>query len=292
MLPPLNAIRAFDAAARHMSFKLAAEELNVTPTAISHQIKQLETWAGKTLFIRSARKVKLTTDGLDFSREIEPVFRTLQKAYTRLCEIPNRACVTLGISSLFAARWLAPKLGDFWEKHPDIDLKFFHSHLPIWQQSEHYDVAIAWGTGKWGELNTRRFLSVEASPVLSTDLYKRIGPFKFPEDTLSAPLLHFRNKSNWLSWFEAAGATVEPELDGTVFEDANVELQATLSGRGISLGNFPLVDEEIALGRLIRPFKTTIEMDYAYFLILPENTFLPPESEALVNWLLDQINQE
>ena len=152
------------------------------------------------------------------------------------------------------------------------------------------EVAIGWGTGDWGYLRAKHFLSVKASPVLSSELYAKIGPFKSPLDLLRKPLLHFRNPSSGSRWFEASGVKSDLNPGETIFEDANVELQATLSGRGISMGNFPLIDDEIASGRLVKPFDTAIELELSYFLILPERQSLSLETKALIDWLLEQAS--
>ena len=284
-LPPFAAIRAFEAAARHASFKDAANELGLTPTAISHQIKQLEQTCGRALFIRRTRQVELTPDGRNFAEAIRPAVETMASAFANLCSTSDRHNVTLGAGPIFASRWLVPRLADFWTAHPDIDLWLHHSPLPVWQQMMQFDLAVAWGNGKWPDVVSEPLLRIEVTPVISPDLLRTGPALTSPEQLASYPLLHHRNATGWDQWFAAAGAAMPADLPGTVFEDSNVLLQAALSGRGVALGVLPFIEDDLARGRLVRPFTTSVDPGDAYFLIYRPGALAKDATAAVRTWL-------
>lgn len=286
MLPPFAAVRAFDAAARHLSFKDAAIELGLTPTAISHQIKQLENLCGQPLFIRHTRKVELTPNGQSFAEAIAPAIESISSAFAKLSAAPGRSNVTLGAGPIFSSRWLVPRLAEFWAAHPGIDLRLHHSPLPIWQQMAQVDLAVAWGHGKWPAVHCRPLLRIEVTPVFAPSLLRGSNVPDQIEDLLSLPLLHHRDDSAWHQWFETAGLAQAGNLPGTVFEDANVLLQAALAGRGVALGILQFIGDELAAGRLLRPFDIAMSPEDAYFLIYPETALKREANLAVIEWLL------
>ncbi|WP_282610645.1 LysR substrate-binding domain-containing protein [Pelagibius sp. Alg239-R121] len=292
MLPPFAAIRAFDAAARHLSFKDAAIELGLTPTAISHQIKQLEALCGQPLFIRHTRRVELTPNGLGFAESIGPAIANIAAAFAKLSANPGRRNVTLGAGPIFSARWLVPRLADFWSAHPSIDLRLHHSPLPVWQQMAQFDLAVAWGKGDWPAVRCEPLLRIEVSPVFAPSLLKTPDSLLCTEDLLSLPLLHHRDDKGWRQWFEKAGVMPPVNLPGTIFEDANVLLQAALAGRGIALGILQFVGDELAAGRLLRPFETSLDPEDAYYLIYQENALSSEATAAVRDWLLAGRNRK
>lgn len=288
----LVAIRAFDAVARNSSFKRAADELGVTPTAVSHQIRQLEDQMGLRLFVRTTRKVALSEDGISLADEICPALGTIRGAIEARINGGSRECVSIGISSLFASRWLVPKLGKFWAEFPDIDLALHHSNLPAWQQAERYDLCVDWGLGNWKKLDSIRLFDVEVSPVLAPDLLRTLGEVTEFAQILDLPILHYRTAAGWQNWFETHGVETGANLGGTFFEDANVELQAAIAGRGISLGILPLINEEIVSEKLVRPFDITLRPSEAYFLIEARPGKKSPYIPEIRNWLLKQAQDD
>lgn len=285
-LPPFAGIRAFEAAARHLSFKNAALELGLTPTAVSHQIKQLEQLSGRTLFIRRTRRVELTRDGRNFADAIGPALDAMASAFAKLCSDSQRQQVTLGAGPIFAARWLVPRLADFWVAHRGIDLWLHHSPLPVWQQMAQFDLAVAWGKGNWPGVVCEPLLRIDVTPVLSPSLLQNGTTLRSPENLLSLPLLHHRGVSGWRQWFAAVGVAFPKDLPGTVFEDANVLLQATLSGRGAALGIVQLIEDEFSAGRLIRPFQTSMDPGDAYFLIYRQSALANEATAVVRKWML------
>ena len=286
MIPSLTALRAFEAAARHLSFKLAAEELNLTPTAVSHQIRGLEAALAHKLFDRRVRQVDLTAEGAELARALGPAFLVIDKAVRDLKAKDRRRIVTLGTAPIIASRWLAPKLGTFWCAHPDIDLRLHHSPVPIHRQMANYDIAIAWGEGPWPGWEAELLLRVEATPVVAPTAGFLDGPLDEPRQLLAMPLLHYRGKKDWAQWFAEAGVDLPAEIPGALFDDANVLLQAALEGQGVALGILPFADDELSLGRLSRPWNLTVRPSAAYYLLQSRASRDRDAARAVVAWLL------
>lgn len=284
----LLALRTFEVAARHQSFKAAAAELHLSPTAVSHHIRNLEGDLGRALFHRSVRQVTLTADGEELARTLSKVFGTIDEALARFTQRGDRETVTLGVGPLFAARWLARRLGDFWSKHPSIDLRVHHSPLPVVEQMDRLDLAIAWGEEPWQGLQAAPLMRISLSPVHAPQADFLPAESWTPAQLSLAPLLHERRREAWRSWLLAAD--VDPTLAerGPLFDDTNVMLQAALDGQGVALGTFPLVDEELATGRLVRPWQTAVTPREAYTLVHREQALERTAVAALRSWLLAQ----
>lgn len=285
-LPPFAAIRAFEAAARHLSFKEAARELGLTPTAISHQIKQIESLAGRPLFLRRARQVELTREGEVFAETLTPALETIAGAFARLSAETNRPTVTLGAGPLFASRWLVPRLADFWGAHPQIDLSLLHSPVPVWQQMTRFDLAVAWGRGAWPGLASDLLFAIQVAPVLSPALLRDHPALSKPADLLTFPLLHHGDGSGWRQWFERAGVSLSADPPGTHFEDANVLHQAALSGRGVALGILDFIEDELSAGRMCKPFPIPVAPPDAYYLICRRSALSNEATRVVRDWLL------
>lgn len=267
-LPPFAALRAFDAAARHLSFKEAAAELGLTPTAISHQIRRLEQEAGIALFQRSARAVTLSEAGERFARQVSPALRQIEAGFATLKRAEERQVVVIGAGPIFLSRWLAPRLARFAASHPDIDLRLHNSPTEIWRRAGEFDIAVAWGEGRWPGVGATRLLELGATPLLAPSMADRIGlPSGMPALSV-APLLHYRSTSPWTAWLSDRGLE-SPSSEGAIFEDANVLTQAALSGHGVMLGCPRLLADDLASGRLIQPFRDVAAVEQAYYLLEP-----------------------
>ncbi|MEM7430265.1 MAG: LysR family transcriptional regulator, partial [Pseudomonadota bacterium] len=205
MTPPLAALRTFELVARTLSFKRAAAELGLSPTAVSHQIRKLEDALGEAVFERRVRQVELTPKGRELAEAVAPAFETIQQAVEKFTRPGRRAMVTLAAGPLFTSRWLVPRLDAFWTAFPDIDLRLQHSPLPVYRQLTDVDLAIAWGDGDWTGMQADLLLRVEVSPVLSPDLVPEALPLRKPADVLQLPLLHQRSTAPWREWLGAAG---------------------------------------------------------------------------------------
>lgn len=291
MTATFTALKAFETAARHLSFKAAAEELNLSPTAISHQVRALETALGHRLFHRQVRQVALTAEGEELVRTLTPAFQSIQDVVDKLQGRAGRHTVTLGTGPIFGARWLAPRLGKFWQQNPDIDLRLHHSPLPVHQQMARYDMAVAWGMGDWRGLAADPLLRVHVTPVYAPGAAFVRKTIKDADDLLALPLLHHRDHGGWRQWLEARQGQSPKELPGIIFEDANVLLQAALEGQGIALGFLPLISDEISSGRLVRPWEESVEPLEAYYLLYQQKSLTRDPVSRVRKWLLSNITE-
>ncbi len=283
-VPTNQSLRSFEAAARQLSFKRAAEELYVTPTAISHQVKALEDRLGCRLFERRARQVELTRSGQELYATLRRAFGDIDSCLERIRTQGAREVVTLGLGPIVGTRWLAPRLGDFWQKHGEIDLRLHHTAFPLRQSADQFDLAIAWGDGHWPSMRVTPFMKIEITPVLSPDLPLPASPAAL----LDYPLVHQRDRHGWRQWFAAAGVNTPDGEPGTVVDDANLVLQTALNGQGVALGILPFVNEDIREGRLLRPFELAIDPGLAYYLIDPKSPRLKAPVRAVRDWLLER----
>ncbi|CAJ0812316.1 transcriptional regulator GcvA [Ralstonia flaminis] len=281
-LPPLGALRAFEAAARHLSFTRAAAELCVTQAAISHQVRQLEDWLGLKLFARRGHALTLTVEGGSYLSELTHLFDGLAEATARLS---GRSEDTLRITALpsFASRWLLPRLGGFRAQHPEIELKLTTS-TTLWAHTDDsFDIGIRSGLGRWpglkADLIAREYLSPVCSPALRE-------PLEAPTDLRHATLLHDEPKGAWRAWFEHAGAAPPRRTSGVVFNDAGMVLQAAVEGQGVALGRLLLAADDLAAGRLVQPFDVSMPNDFSYWLVYPRASAGRPEVAAFRAWLL------
>lgn len=283
-LPPLGALRAFEAAARHLSFKAAAEELGVTPTAISHQLRLLEDHIGQRLFARQIRKVTLTSAGEALFPVLRDGFDAFAAAIARLRAGPQRQRLTLSATPAFVARWLLPRLGDWQAQHPGIDLHLHASETPVDLSGGSADAAIRYGRGHWAELHSELLLPSLFAPVASPRLKLRK-----PADLKNQTLLHFdwrqrrRDTPTWKRWADEAGLRLD--MDGGLrFSDESHAIQAAIAGQGVALLGLPLVAAELASGALVQPFGPVLPGDGFHLVTLPERA-QQPDIVALRDWL-------
>lgn len=290
-LKSFSALRSFEAAARHLSFKMAAEELFVTPTAVSHQIRTLENELDCRLFERKIRQVQLTLEGHELFTSVRQAFDNMEETATRISSRTVRDVVTLGLGPIIGARWLAPRLGDFWFRHPDIDLRLHHSPLPIHQRIEQFDLAIAWGDGHWPAMVVNSFIEIKVTPVLAhCGLFEQVN-FTQPSELLQFPLIHQRDRKGWYQWLASAGVEITDLGLGTIIEDSNIVLQTALDGQGIILGILPFIEDELVAGRLSRPFDLSVDPGRAYYLIHQSKSINKPAVRKVRDWLLSQIEK-
>lgn len=283
-LPPLGALRAFEAAARHLSFKTAADELAVTPTAISHQLRLLEDSLGQRLFERQIRKVTLTPAGDALYPVLRDGFDSFAQAIERLRAGPQRRRLTLSATPAFVAKWLLPRLGDWQARHPGIDLHLHASEAPVDLAGGSADAAIRYGRGNWPELHSEQLLPSLFAPVTSPRLKLRK-----PADLQTQTLLHFdwrqrrRDTPTWKRWSEQAGIALDIS-GGLRFSDESHAIQAAIAGQGVALLGLPLVAAELASGALVQPFGPVLHGD-SYHLVTTRERAQQPQIVALRNWL-------
>ncbi|MBA5779095.1 transcriptional regulator GcvA [Stappia sp. F7233] len=288
-LPPLAAIRVFEAAARHLSFTRAGEELGMTQAAVSYQIKLLEERFGAPLFIRRPRQVTLTESGHRLAPAVSEAFETLATAFD-----DARGAVegVLSISSIptFAAQWLAQRIGSFQIAHPHLAVRLYADPTTADLSRQEIDVGIRSGHGNWPGIVAHKLIDVRFTPMISPDLLKDGDGFSKPED-----LLKFRILSPgdpwWKVWFAAAGvSSVSLEgLQETKFGAQSLEAAAALAGNGIAILTPAFYQTDITLGRLIQPFDLVCEDGRGYWLVYAESRRNVPKIRAFREWLLNEI---
>ncbi len=286
-LPSLNALRAFEAAARHLSFTRAARELHVTQAAVSHQVKLLEDSLGIALFRRLNRALLLTDAGQVYAPEVKAAFEQIRLATDRIQQTSTDGPVTVTALPSFSARWLVPRLGRFRQQHPDIELLIDPQTQLVDLHHSSADIAIRYGSGHYPGLATERFFTEDLFPVCSPALLNSgLHPLHRPEDLIHHHILHGDGHSDWRTWLKAARVLGVDPNKGTVFTDSGMLIQAALSGQGVAMARGVLVNDELESGALVRPFDLSLPAEYAYYvLVLPERLHVPGVAKFRA-WLL------
>jgi len=285
-LPSLNAMRAFEAAARHLSFTRAADELSVSQGAISHHVKTLEDQLETKLFDRRPGGLELTEAGQAYLPALRDAFDRLAQATAELRRRRGSNVLTVSVSPNFAARWLVHRLGDFAAAHPDIDLRISASMEHIDFAMGDLDVAVRHGDGKWPGLHVTRLISEEVFPVLSPALLERGGPLNKPDDLRHYTLLHDLSSRGWKEWLDMAGATHVRADRGPFFNMTSMALDAAVTGQGVALARRALATQDLLAGRLIRPFALSLTSERGYFIVCPQATADSPKIVRFRDWLL------
>ncbi|HEX7792027.1 MAG TPA: transcriptional regulator GcvA [Afipia sp.] len=287
-LPSLNGLRAFEAAARHLSFTTAALELNVTQTAISHQIRRLEEELGIRLFVRQSRSLALTPQAAEYLPGIRAAFQDLRIATDRLLRNGNDRVLTVSTITSFAAKWLLPRLPAFQDKHPEIDVRITTSMDLVDFRRGDVDAAIRYGRGRWPSVKADWLMADQLFPVCSPALLEGKHGLKRPADIARFTLLHnSSNGDDWRLWLAAAGLPAElAKSPGLTFDLAFMTLQAAIDGQGIAIGHTSFVQDDIVKGRLVAPFDVTLPAEAGYYFITPDDKKVTPKIEAFRAWLI------
>jgi LysR family glycine cleavage system transcriptional activator len=291
-LPSLNALRAFEAAARHLSLTKAADELAVTPGALSHQIKALEARLGAKLFQRTARGLGFTDLGRDYLPVVRDAFDRLAAGTEALFGSAQAATLTVSVSPNFAQKWLVPRLGRFAAAHPAIDLRIAASTEHVDFAASDVDLAVRHGDGKWPELAVTKLAAEQVIPVASPRLAGGKPPLKRPRDLKAHTLLHAPGPADWRTWAEAAGV---PELDvrrGPRFNQASMAIEAAVDGFGVALARTALVAQDLAAGRLVQPFGPALKAPFAYYIVCPAPVANRPKIRTFREWLLAEAAED
>ena len=291
-LPPLNALRSFEVAARHLSFTKAAAELNVTHSAVSHQIKALEEWLGIALFRRVNRGLVLTDPGQAYLRPVRESFQRLGEATRRLKAKGRSGPLTVSVMPSFAAKWLMPRLRRFRERHPDVAGRISADSQLTDFNREDVDVALRYGRGNWtSDLRVDLLMRETMFPVCSPKLLEGPIPLNSISDLRHHTLLtDFDWRVDfWQLWLDAAGVVDVVPQHSLSFNYSNLMLQAAIDGLGVGLSQMALAGDDLAAGRLVKPFDITMPTDYAYYVVSPALTAERPKIVAFRNWLLDEV---
>jgi LysR family transcriptional regulator, glycine cleavage system transcriptional activator len=290
-LPSLNGLRAFEAAARHLSFTRAAAELNVTQTAISHQIRRLEEQLGLRLFLRRNRALELTPAGQSYLPAVRAAFADLRQATERLRRRDRDEQLVVSTTASLAAKWLLPRVGTFQEAHPGIEVRLTASTHLVDFRREEVDMAVRYGRGHWPGLRADWLMAEDIFPVCSPALLAGRKPLRRPEDLAEHTLLHATiSREDWQLWLTAAGLpTAIASKRGLSFDQSFMAIEAAVDGLGVALGRTPVVEADIAAGRLVIPFDLALPAEAGYYIVAPEETAQSPKITLFRDWLLASV---
>lgn len=288
-LPPLNSLRAFEAAARHLSFTRAAEELNVTQAAISHQIRNLEDYLQLKLFRRIHRRLILTEDGQIFAPTVREALGQLSTATERLMSRNRAGRISVSVLPSFASRWLVPRLWKFRDRHPDVDVRLSAFEWLVDFDRDGIDLAIRYGKGSWPGTEAELMMHEKVFPVCSPALIEKHGPLDSPEQLRKLTLLHDDfAREDWKQWLRAAGVhNIDPKR-GLSFSHTSIMLEAVESGQGVALAQAPLVADDLAKGRLVKPFDFELDGEYSYYVVTPSGSSNRAGISEFRAWLLEE----
>jgi LysR family glycine cleavage system transcriptional activator len=291
-LPSLNALRVFEAAARHGSFKLAAAELSVTQGAVSQQIHSLEERLGLQLFERTPRRVVLTWAGRRYADSLKSIFDALSEA-TEAILAPTRERLMIGVLPTFATRWLIPRLHAFQKANPDLDVDLRISLKTFDFAADAIDMAICHGRPPWRAAHSHLLFSQELTPVCSPLLSEGPDPIRVPSDLRRHTLLHVtREMDEWPEWLNAAGVDDIDGTQGLKFEATKMALDAAAAGLGVAMVRDPFFTEETKSGQLVTPFRLRIRSKSAYYLVYPDDIADRAKVQAFRDWLLDEVSTD
>ena len=292
-LPSLNAIKMFEAAARHGNFTRAAEELHVTQGAVSRQVKHLEDDLRLNLFRRDGPKIELTDAGELLFEVAEEALAILRRGTVDLKRMAAVPTLTVSVLPSFAAKWLIPRISDFQQKHEKIDIRLAADYqivdFSLWPD---IDLAIRFGAGRWDGLYSECLINEHMFPVCSPEFLRSNPDIAEPEALLNLPLLYASGQyDQWGEWFAAAGLKVSRNTRGPRYSDASMLLQAAIEGQGVALARSLLSDEDIRTGRLVRLFDTTIRSRYCYFFVCPKGREDDEKIQYFLHWLRGEVRK-
>ena len=291
-LPPLNALRAFEAAGRHLSISRAADELAVTPAAVSHQVKALEDFLGLALFRRLNRALMLTDAGQTILPGLRDGFDGLAQAIARLAAQRHGDTLTVSSSPSFAAKWLVPRLDRFRAAHPHIELRIDATDQIVDLIHGEADVGIRYGLGNYPGLRTEQLFDDEAIPVCAPGLREGPPALEKPEDLAAHTLLHVEwdihkeTAPSWHMWLLAAGVSGVDATRGPRFNQDSMALQAAVDGQGVALVSRVLAADDLAARRLVRPLHMSLRINFGYFVVAPEQALSRPNAAAFFDWII------
>ncbi|WP_416065250.1 transcriptional regulator GcvA [Rhizobium sp. ZK1] len=287
-LPSLSALRAFEAAARHLSMTQAAHELHVTPGAVSLQIRDLEASLGVSLFERRIRQILLTAEGRDYFATLRTAFQLVREATASLTARRRGNALALTCTAGFATHWLLPRLQRFEDMHPDIDVRISASHRMFDFERDGIDLAIRHGLGGYEGLISERLVDDELVPVCIPTIAVALGADPSPDDLAGYQLIHDVYRRDWQLWLAAAGATKVDASRGPIFSDGNGAFEAMKSGFGVALMRRSFIEKELAESRLVAPFPLGLTSKLAYHLVYPGTALERPAVAAFRRWLLSE----
>ncbi len=285
---PLNALRSFDAAARHLSFAAAAGELGVTAAAISVQVRRLEDWVGTPLFVRGHRSVALSATGRKLAPRLTSLFMEMEQLLSQVADFDT---TSLQVSAMptFASKWVAPRLAGFIARYPHLQVRIHGADRRADFERDGIDVGLRYGDGHYPDLHHEQIARAVAFPVCSPELARRCGPD--PGQIDAALLLHDESSlvapglPTWNGWFAQAGIARSVEGGGALFGNSHMALSAAVAGQGFALGLTPLVDDDLASGRLVRPFSGELASPFGFWFVCRRDRRDEPKIAAFRDWI-------
>jgi LysR family transcriptional regulator, glycine cleavage system transcriptional activator len=299
-LPPLKALPDFEAAARHLSFTKAADELHVTHGAVSRQVKSLEEHLGVRLFRRLNRTLLLTDEGQAYVAVVRELLERLAEATDRIKRRDERGGLTVSTMGSFAIKWLVPRLGRFRVAHPEIDVRLQANDALVDFTRDDVDIAIRYGRGQYPGLKAERLMTEDFVPVCSPALLKGPHSLRAPEDLRHVardlnrfPLLHEEGTQiDWRMWLMAAGVEGVDPTRGPIYSHSSMVVQAAINGEGVALGRTALIADDLAAGRLVKPFDLALATEWAYYLVYPPRALARRKVAAFRDWLLAEAARD
>ena len=295
-LPPLNSLRVFVVAAKHANFTLAAQELHVTPGAVSQQIKQLEGYLGRTLFRRTSQALVLTDEGRACLPGLIEAFALMQQSIAAVEKSDRAGILSVSVAPSFASKWLVPRLDRFQSLHPEIDVRVSASVSLVDFESDDIDCAIRYGDGHYAGLFVERLLSESVGPVCNPALLSG-NALRTPADLANQTLIHDdspdRDPScpDWGMWLRAAGVAVRDAARGLRFNQSALVLEAAIAGRGVALAKVRLATADVKAGRLIHLFRPKQPVAFAYYFVCPRSAFEMRKVRVFKEWLIEQARE-
>jgi LysR family transcriptional regulator, glycine cleavage system transcriptional activator len=291
-LPSLTALRVFEAAARHESFTRAAEELCVTPSAVSHQVKALELDLRVKLFNRENQRLVMTDTGRDYLNGLRDALDRIAVATERLLQRQSSGVLTVSTSPDFAAKWLVHRLGRFADAHPTIDLRVSATMEHVDFAREDVDLAVRHGDGNWPGLEVVRLSPEFLFPVCSPKFVFGRNRLRKASDLLKFPLLHLDDQKDWVAWLETAGLTSVKLSHGPIFNRVSMIIDAAVDGQGIALARTTLAAGDLISGRLVRPFEQALRLSKLYWVVCPKTAPVFPKVVTFRDWLLAEAARD
>lgn len=298
LLPGTRALRTLEAAARHLNFTRAADELGLTPAAVSHQIKEIEDQLGIVLFTRTSRTIRLTAAGTVLFEASIDALELLGRAVSRAHKLTRgTALLKVTLDAQFASKWLMRRVDDFRKHQPNIELRFDIAYEVRDFELDDVDVGIRFGAGKYPGLRAHRLFDNILIPVCSPSLLTSGPPLREPRDLFNHTLAHIEwsrqgvTWPNWRMWMAAAGVNDFDDSRTIVFGNSTDAVQAALDGNAVALADFAMVANDLSQGRLVQPFELGLRVgpEFAYFLVYPESTADDPRIIAFREWILEEV---
>lgn len=283
--PSTTALRAFEAISRLGSVSAAAEELNLTRSAVSHQLNVLEEVVGFALARREGRGIMLTRKGENYALEVKKALTILLEASRVNCEEEMIGKLTISCAPGLANYWLCRKLSGFTKKYPKLSLHILSSSFPSDISNDNVDLFIAYGNGNWPEKYVKQLMTIRLFPVCSPHFFHQRGGLGHPSNLVKMPLFHLVNHTDWRVWLAANGVSNTQLEGGVIFSDANLVQSAAIAGQGLAIGDNMVSGDALEKGLLIRPFEKSIESPRAYYLVASPEKVERKDVSAFIDWL-------